>query len=123
MFTQQELFDRALFGVRKQKYRISARGCCCKYRGLNSDKCNIGHCIDDDALAQDMDNTGSIATIMRDSLCPKLKARVQEAIGDHPLQFLSDLQRVHDEAQDADIYERGMVTFAKTYNLKYTPLE
>ena len=48
MLTNQEIFDKALFGIRGQGYQRSVSDFGCAYRGHNGLKCAVGHCIDDE---------------------------------------------------------------------------
>lgn len=52
--TAQELYDRALFGIRRQEYES------CRYRGDNGLKCTLGHAIDDEEYQPSMEGATAI---------------------------------------------------------------
>lgn len=124
--TLQEIYDRALFGIRGQNYQQSLIGGTghCKYRGDDSLKCGVGHSIDDDCLARAMDAhvQTHILSLLR---APEFKQKLNDIYGqiDTPKeQLLADLQWAHDQRlkESPDSFERAMFDLAETYDLQYT---
>lgn len=120
--TLQQVFDRALQGIHDQDYQQSLKGGtqgACAYRGENGRKCAIGHCIDDDELAERMDyfdkGTG-IETLMEARLSfPELHVIFDVK---HVLE-LRRLQRIHDGSHNKDQFLTRMWQFAQENNLTF----
>lgn len=94
--TPQEIFDKAALGVLKQGRR-STNGNIggnerCMYRGEGGLKCAVGHLIDDDDLAREMDAFGAIAVVLSDA---ELRAKMPEWFV-REQSLLGSLQDVHD---------------------------
>lgn len=140
MLTKQEIFDKALNGLRSQNYAKSTKSPnsgSCAYRGHNGLKCAIGHCVDDDTLAAAMDdgldtwqgasmagatNIGDLisSSDFTFSMHHELVALFDPA----DRSFLTHLQSAHDsmngpEAIRQDQFESAMESIAIRYNLIY----
>lgn len=122
--TNQEIFNKALFGIREQNYKQSDNRDSCAYRGNNGTKCAVGHCIDD-ATAERWDALGdsSIRSIFHHS--PEEYSKVFD---NEQLPLLADLQAVHDTTLDPlsfafgqAEFEQEMKNIARGFNLVYTP--
>lgn len=124
--TPQEIYNRALFGIRAQHYQMSMVDGVghCKYRGTHGLKCGVGHCIDDDGLARAMDAHAQthILSLLR---VPEFKSHLNDVFGQidsKKEQLLADLQWAHDQRlkESPDSFERAMFDLAETYSLQYT---
>lgn len=131
--SRQEVFNRALYGVRAQDYKqsINENGYCA-YRGNDGLKCGIGHCVDDDlAYLMDKGNAAGVTAIeflLREDEedfagAPALRQifHVEDAA------FLSDVQSAHDgigqnpsPETPQEAFEGAMEAIAERYNLEYT---
>ena len=120
--TNQEIFDKALFGIRKQGYRKSANGNVCLYRSTQEDgstlACAVGHCIPDD-VAHLWDSDGSGSSI--GSIYQRYDGHFSEFFSEESLPLLSQLQIVHDTMTSSNFFEDRMDEIAAHYNLVYTP--
>ena len=128
-FTLQQVFDRALNGIRAQQYRRAVsqlEGCA--YLSHNGDKCAIGHCIDDPELARRIDSNPDADTSIEVVL--PLHSELQDLFNGIDAQVLSDLQEIHDKRAvcpggfytgSPEEFEQGMQSFAKVYGLTYAP--
>lgn len=124
--TLQEIYNRALFGIRRQGYQqslIDGAGHC-KYRGDDGLKCGVGHCIDDDSLARAMDahsRTNILYLLKAPEFAPFLNNIFGE-IDAEKEQFLADVQWVHDTGlkQSPENFEYEMKYLAERYSLQYT---
>ena len=120
----QEIFDKALFGIRKQGYRKSANGEVCLYRSTQEDgstlACAVGHCIPDDVahLWDADDHVTSIGSIYH-----RREKHFSEFFSEESLPLLCELQTMHDTMTSPEVFEDGMKMIATQYNLVYTPLE
>lgn len=129
--TRQQVFEKALIGIRQQGYRQSLKDSSqCAYNGLDGTHCAVGHCLTDsikEKINQDPDLNGM--PFMKFQSCV---SEVNELFKGIHYTFLTDLQAIHDykarEAYDdsSDRLDRGrfeglMETFAKDHNLTYTP--
>ncbi len=120
--TNQQVFDKALFGIRSQNYQMSTNGGGCTYRGTAADgstlKCAVGHCIPDD-VAHLWDAEGSnpsIGTIYR-----KYGEHFSKFFSEDSLPLLCQLQTTHDTILSPESFEIGMMDIAKVFGLVYTP--
>lgn len=120
--TLQQIFDKALFGVRAQG-RPSAVDGVCKYRGPDGTKCGVGHLIPDNVYDERFDSGYySVNSLIvrsaefRDAL---------EAGGvnwrDHKVEvLLTGLQRAHDNAERR--YYAFGEPFLEAYNFRMREL-
>lgn len=137
---KQTLFDKALFGIRKQKTFSGGMGGCL-YNGPFNTHCVIGHCIDDNGLREWMDhNLGGIGRINTETP-PEQVDRINqirraleiEEDDDDGIEFLVSLQNIHDNAAHRlfagsaalnellDLFEDKMQALAISNGLVYTP--
>lgn len=127
MLTNQKVFDNALFGVRGQGYKQSRRRLTdgllgpCLYRGPDGLKCGIGHSIEDDALAREMD-TGDVGGCGGQSIrACLLDSRVFAIFGGVDKSLLKDLQDAHDSCDSSPHkFEASMADVASAFGLSYT---
>ena len=126
--TPQQVFDRALFGLRKQGRLSMAPSGGCAYRGSDGNKCGIGFCIDDDALATRMDHADgggntSIGNLLGHEELPELDL----ILGNVSIDLLDNIQVAHDTDlfcfNELDKWEDSMRLLAEEYALYYTPPE
>lgn len=88
--TPQEIFDKAALGVLNQGKRSVDGSERCLYRGPNGLKCAVGHLVDNEAIAKEMDYYGSISSVLSSPyLGLPYWMRANELL-------LAKLQRVHD---------------------------
>lgn len=140
--TNQQAFDLALFGIRKQGYTRSFddRSNACMYRHPedSSIRCAAGHIIPDDVYDPRVENS-----TIRQILCEELATLApprnlpitgwlrRQVAGGLDIRLLSELQSAHDDTLDAsdtenlssrgiDAFERHMYRIARMYNLDYT---
>ena len=129
--TPQQVFDAALFGIRKQEYvksYLGGRGCA--YRGQHGLKCGIGHAIPDacyDPLFDSSGHSTSIGALLDDS-----RERfdvLRRLFGGVPVYVLRDIQCAHDKMlaaypseNDKQRWEQRMKDIAVAYRLTYTPV-
>jgi hypothetical protein len=125
--SNQEIFDKALFGIRAQNYAPSGTNESCQYRGENGTKCAVGHCIDDvTAASWDALDNGEITyvrLIRRESF--------EKFFDSTQLGLLRSLQKIHDDVlfnrdfesvhnDVAGTFENLMESLAEEYDLVYT---
>lgn len=116
--TNQEIFDKALQGIRSQDYRPSMSGEACRYAGPNSTACAVGHCIPRE-VGEGWDN-------MPDSTIHSVFTRKPEEYDRYftagQVVFLSSLQTIHDRKlkYGSDFFEAEMADLAIKYQLDYT---
>lgn len=124
--SNQEIFDKALFGIRKAGYvrsydKEQDRGQCMYRSGSNA--CHIGLCIsDEDATVWDKNLTvsGKPATGI-DSIANTLPESFNKYFDRSQIEFLESLQYIHDTwANFKDSYEKAMKSLAENYSLVYT---
>lgn len=131
--TAQQVFDNALFGLRKQRIKSLGKDHVCMYRGTTTKgetlRCGIGFSVDDD-IGKMMDESDgpAIASLVASN------QDVRSIFGHLNLHFLRELQAAHDEtlASDAEsedevevvrcmsYFETAMSNIADTYKLNYT---
>ena len=120
--TNQQIFDKALFGIRNQGYKKSANGEVCVYRSTQEDgstlACAVGHCIPDDVahLWDADDHDTSIGAIYH-----RYGKQFSEFFSEESLPLLSELQAVHDTTTFPEVFEDSMKVIALTHGLVYTP--
>jgi hypothetical protein len=129
--TAQQVFDAALFGIRKQEYvqsYLGGRGCA--YRGDSGLKCGIGHAIPDacyDPLFDDNSPSTSIGALLENSR--QQFDVLRRLFQDVPLGMLKKLQEAHDRIlsptstpTDRADWEQRMYNIAARYGVTYTPV-
>lgn len=115
--TNQEIFDKALNGIRNQNYQPSMSGDACQYRGPNGTACAVGHCIPQE-VAEEWDR-------MLDSTIRSVSTEKPEEYNQYftkeQTSFLSDLQFIHDRKlrHGSDFFETEMSNLAIKYQLEY----
>ena len=124
--TDQEVFNNALFGLRKQGVKSTTINGVCAYRGTIIDqpvlRCGIGFSIPDTIYKRDMDSRG-------DSSISEL-VETESDIGylfelNNP-SLLNSIQYVHDmymptkAGESLFLFEQEMEDAAKIFNLLYT---
>lgn len=134
--TNQEAFDRALFGLRKQGRPSRMKAGSCAYRGDEGRKCGVGFCIDDDKLARLMDDpSGDGDTSIGWLLQGEEFRELNLILGNVSLELLTRIQIAHDDyfgdfeadgespAVAMAPWEAYMSGIATEHNLTYTPPE
>ncbi len=123
--TSQEIFDKALFGIRGQDYKQSGSPSECKYRYTDENDtklcCAVGHCIDDDT-AEMWD--GGLSDTSIENVFKLWPSMFNQFFDESQLPLLSDLQHAHDGVLGLSSmkWEDFMAGIAKVYNLNYTPV-
>jgi hypothetical protein len=137
MLTEQEIFDKALQGVRAQgggswRHDFGAHAGYCAYRGDDGSKCAVGHLILDEYYLPSLEGaivafSGSqrsdqLNEALRlsgvDTSQPRVKALLQELQVCHDVSF--DPESCGSEAQGMGQYERKMQALARRFSLVYT---
>jgi hypothetical protein len=118
----QDIYNKALFGIRGQGYRPSSTGNGgCKYHIPQSGlRCAVGHCIPDDVAGRWDDAEAGDTDIASISL--KFPEDYAQFFSEYQLPFLQALQCVHDTTRQAYSFESAMEKLAETYSLVYTPV-
>lgn len=121
--TLQEVFDNALFGIRKQNYEPSLKDgkeSMCSYRGDGGSKCAIGHSIPNRVYHESIE--GMPIHDLLDS-----NSKIRDLFRGIFWKPLKDLQLIHDDltisSRKKDHFEFNMEEFAIRYDLKFTPLK
>ena len=116
--TNQEIFDKALQGIRSQDYRPSMSGEACRYAGPNNTACAVGHCIPRE-VAEGWDNMSNSTIRSVSTLKPEEYGLYFTA---DQVAFLSGLQFIHDRKlkDGSDFFETEMANLAIKYQLEYT---
>lgn len=130
-YTDQQMFDMALEGVRGQDYEqsviINKHGeRICTYRGANGLKCAVGHMIPDELYDPKMDCSAETASGISVEILVLRFPKVGDLLPNSNL--LGRLQEVHDRmdrlpGKHAETFEADMAQIAKKYKLTYTPPE
>jgi hypothetical protein len=128
--TKQQIFDKALNGVRQQGGPsnngvgvVSAKGACA-YRGTAGTKCGIGHLIPDDHYLPRFDsaNNSGVRRLLRGDLFRA--ALAAGGVVEPDIDFLEHIQRAHDGSSHQDqfmpAFELEMRGLAARYDLAYT---
>lgn len=129
--THQEMFDKALFGIRKQGYEQSLSGnkAQCAYVGPEGKHCAVGHCLDEKTLGK-LGNTTELNTLPVIRLMTSFPDLAVLLGSQTNYQFLVDLQQCHDSMESRAIigkvsspiaFEKYMYKLAKDQRLKFTP--
>lgn len=119
--SNQEIFDKALFGIRNQGYKKSAKDSACLYRSTQKDgsalACAVGHCIPDDVahLWDAASHNTSIGAIYHSH-----GKHFSEFFSEESLPLLKELQSVHDAMTFPEVFEDYMKVIAQIYRLVYT---
>jgi hypothetical protein len=105
--SNQDVFDKVLKAIRKQKYTQSIVGYSCKYRGPNGLRCAAGHLIPNSLYKVRIEGTSISGTMMLDE------------VKNYLIQFM---QFAHDNRlkEGSAEWELGMKEIASDYNLIYT---
>jgi hypothetical protein len=126
MLTNQQVFDNALFGIRKQEYKQSVHSdghSKCLYRGPGGRRCGVGHSIPDEVFYQpgrpaldDRSATSILSLLENDQF-------VSDVFKGIDRDLLADLQSAHDSTlkRGPKAFEEKMAEIAGEHNLKYTP--
>jgi len=128
--TAQEVFDKALHGLRAQKQRSVRRayGLCAYRGGTNGElKCGIGFCIPDEVYTPRMDSNDGADDITIGGLV-RSNAKLMKLFEGIDRNFLTEVQDAHDNfmpprfdsAVDMSAWEQAMADIAKQYGLNYT---
>lgn len=122
--TMQEVFDKALFGIRAQNYKQSlSTSAGCAYRGVNGTMCGIGHCLPDD-IARSWDLYGGDTDIR--SIANEFPGEFERIFSGVSLDFLASIQDCHDyylgDKGKSVKWEIEMQALADKFNLNYTRL-
>lgn len=112
--TKQELFDKAVKGLKEQGFIQSMRGKQCAYRGYAGRKCLIGHLITDEEYHPAMETKNAFFICERYPRLAHLKPHSY---------FLKSLQEVHDNHPTPDAMVHGLRIFAADHNLDVSELE
>lgn len=107
---RQEIFDKAVAGLRSQKFEKSMIGASCAYRGINGQRCAIGWLIDNADYNEDLEGLS-----INDP-------RVQKMANVHPQNqrdeaFLGKLQLTHDTNSQPLNMKRNLEGLALMYDL------
>jgi hypothetical protein len=128
--TNQEIFDKALFGIRAQGYKQSGKfegGC--SYRGGDDLKCAVGHCIDDET-ANKWDLLESDTSI--EYVSQEIPESFKKYFSESQVDFLGKIQHIHDNMRHSNdeffdplekngkLFEERMSELAYEFNLVYT---
>ena len=125
--TNQQIFDKALFGIRNQDYQMSVKGERCAYRGIAADgstlKCAVGHCIsDEDARLWDC-GASNVSDTAIDDVAAAYPDIFSQYFTDNQLPLLVELQDAHDtQLHTSSEWESKMEEIAREYNVVYTPV-
>lgn len=107
---KQEIFDKVFLGLKSQNFQLSfAEGQGCRYRGPNGLKCAIGHLISDEEYDPNMETH----TVRELKYC--LLNLIQ---GEEMLEFLADLQCIHDNCLYRDDGDRSMEQELRSFALE-----
>ncbi len=119
MTTKQELFDKVCEGLASQNWEQCFHECC-RYE-YNGKRCAIGHLIDEKEFQAQYGKKlcEMIGTV---TISPSIKKYICEKYGEENIDFLRDLQRVHDNASDANM-KRKHEEFAELHDLDTTKLD
>lgn len=93
----QEIFNTVFLGLASQKFKQSKRGRFCRYRD-GACKCAAGWLIPDDQYNPAFDNRGPTKSSIGfwDLACDELCPPIFKGMTDDALQFVAELQSVHD---------------------------
>lgn len=124
--TRQEAFDKAVRGLASQNWELSMSdpdpgavhnaGAVCAYRGVGGRRCAIGWLISDKEYFAGMEGESVRSVKLRDV---KALERPHTERKDTWVNFLLDLQHVHDDSGSPDAVKQRMRAFANKYNLTW----
>jgi len=136
--TNQEIYDKVLFGLRKQghasaMYDEHGEFESCAYRGDNGDRCAVGMLIPDEIYNQEIEGLGLYSIVNSEDFCestpPFTRMRVamlrqilkESGIKKNQLHFVRELQIAHDDGlnHSTKLFEERMQGIAKEYDLMY----
>jgi hypothetical protein len=135
----QQIFDKALTGVRAQGGPSVPIGCLgCRYRTQRGDQvraCGVGHLIPDNLYEESFDASGNTSVLRLLRLVPSFKNALFEGgvdVDDEiSLDLLGVIQQAHDNAvakhvndsdeEFLDAFERRMRETANDFELTYVP--
>lgn len=128
MSTYQELFDRAVQGILTQGCPSLQNPEGCAYRGVNGSKCAIGHLLTDEQMKEYDIKEGTSPEMFPGKLLRELLPNMSYCSN---LEFLMDLQDVHDKSSHSDVdaneflknFRMRAGKFAEKWNLNKKVLE
>jgi len=119
-FDRQEIFNKAYLGLKSQGFQRSfgsyfvekIPNVGCLYRGPNGRKCAVGHLIPDEAYSETLEGrrADSLLVVSAMGFCA---VNVIDGAGD----FLTKLQRCHDECEEPETMKNNLIDFARSHNL------
>lgn len=146
----QEAFDKALFGIRAQQYRVALGADMCAYYvhvarcGVEQgDRCGVGHIMSEAVAKRALHGINSIMYLSDESFAenfgevkygptgqpfreiPEWRALVQAELAGLAVGMLDEIQNTHDGAlryHGADAFEAKMRDLADKYGVVYTPV-
>lgn len=117
--TRQEQFTRAYLGLAKQGFARSSTSkhatATCLYRGPEGRKCAVGHLIDDDEFIENTNSMGVYGLIQ--DMCCREDVHMY-TYGRKEINFLSDLQTVHDSGFTPEKMQAELSKFAEAQGLE-----
>lgn len=118
MRTAQQLYETVVLHQRKQgqksHVKLAEGDYSCRYRGSDGRKCAIGCLIPDDVYKPAMEG-GDVSDIIAKDLLPlNLAAEFHKN-----LRLLSLLQKIHDESNSFEDWEKQWRMVADDFKLKY----
>lgn len=107
--TNQQMFDKAVRGLRAQGFQRSMQGTRCCYHSSDGKKCAWGH-VDPEGTPQLLDG---IHALYKD------KVGVAGQLMRDQVDFAVDLQEAHDEGLSSVLMEENLRALATQYNLTF----
>lgn len=107
---RQEVFDRAVSGLRSQGFEKSMDEGTCSYRANDGKKCAIGWLVDDANYDPTLEGRGANCDEVIEM------ARIYDVKEGDTL-FLAYLQQVHDYATNPKDMQKRLMKFAEEYGL------
>lgn len=120
--TKQEMFDKVLFGIRRQGKKSVNQSNACMYRGENDCKCVIGMLIDDTEYQSSWEGC-SLSINPTTESCATLVNWFSSKFGKDMVDFGEELQACHDNSSKPmfiKAFEKNMSVLAVKYKLNYT---
>lgn len=108
-FNKQDIFNKAYRGLKAQGFVKSVGNKGCMYRGFNSLKCAIGHCISDSEYTLELEG--------RSANTHKIGAILGYVPYSDEAWFAIDLQGIHDNSRGPEYMKDGLHAFAKKHGL------
>lgn len=108
MLTKQEMFDRAVSGLRAQEWRraMSGSGIDCEYLAPNGDRCAWGH-VDHSSAG----NYGDVEDLNRDGI------GLASELAQDELDFAMELQMAHDRGYEPCLMRQRLLDVALDHGL------